>query len=238
MTIAPTTTAAAAAEDTIAVPRAEFARLSDLADDFAQGLRAIVTGADFLPQADTVTLDGITTAARHLKTSDVLLAETTIPIFGTIPATPDAQPETDTKTTYRSKEEITACAERTYQRIDATGAHGITVLDLVTPDTTFVQARYAVRTLHEDGRIFRTGSGPHRYYTDANRTRVINAFRRRVPNHDLTTTEAATVLDLSPQRVRALVDSEELQGRRVGKAVTVYRNSVLDYIRNIGTPTP
>ncbi|MEV1002636.1 helix-turn-helix domain-containing protein [Nonomuraea sp. NPDC050202] len=61
-------------------------------------------------------------------------------------------------------------------------------------------------------------------------------MRRRIPQHDLTAAEASDALGLSIPRIREMVETGQLDGRRVGKVTMVHRKGALAYIDTIGTP--
>ncbi|MFG6197695.1 helix-turn-helix domain-containing protein [Nonomuraea sp. JJY05] len=202
----------------VPVPVKDFARFTTLADELGQAARDLAASLADAPERQAL--------AEHADTAAA-------PTANTIPGIPEAG-RTNSRAT---QAEATANREHLCQQIAATGTHGATTADLTTANSqTAPRIHSAIRTLEAHGRVFRTGHGIIRWYAAEHRTTVVNAMRRRIPNHDLTAQEAADALGLPVPRIREMVETGQLDGRRVGKAIMVHRKGALAYIDTIGAP--
>ncbi|MGW2220113.1 hypothetical protein ACWCSD_34435 [Nonomuraea sp. NPDC001684] len=200
-------------------------------------LARFTTLAEQVGQAATKLTSALPPAATGLKSVAQYAAD--IQVADTLPGiTPEPEAETVPARRY-TEAEIAAFRDQLHTNIHATGANGATAADLTAGHDTLNRVQAALRALETEGRIFRTGIGVLRWYTTANRSKVIDAMRRRVPNHDLTVEEAVQALGLPAARIRDMVSKKELGGRRVGKAYIVHRQAALNYIRALGAqPEP
>ncbi|MBG0818898.1 helix-turn-helix domain-containing protein [Planomonospora sp. ID82291] len=201
----------------VTVPAADFTRFTNLVQQLGEATRTL---------AGTVT-----DTAPALRTIIELADD--LPVADTLPGLDTGKPAQE-QPARPTPADHAAYREQLYARINATGAEGATAADLVTGNDTLNRVQGALRTLEASGRVFRVGHGLLHWHTDRNRTAVINAMRRRLPNHDLTVPETATVLKVSETRVRELVNTGALGGRRVGRAIIVHRKALLEYIQRIG----
>ncbi|GAA2691721.1 helix-turn-helix domain-containing protein [Nonomuraea recticatena] len=187
--------------------------IATLADQLGQAARNAAHGLAAIPPADTATRTGIQT---------------------------ELNPLTAEQRIHRAPTQIANDSEHIYNQINSAGAAGTTVSDLaaITGHNAY-RTRRALQDLEAAHRIFRTttsGSPTHRWYSDSNRTALINTMRRRVPTHDLTVSEAAAILNVPEQRIRDMIKAKQLAGRTVGRAFIIHRKALLDHIQAIGTP--
>ncbi|WP_449066239.1 helix-turn-helix domain-containing protein [Planomonospora algeriensis] len=183
----------------------------------------------------------------HLATLAQQLSEAARTLAGAVAATEpagvadplpgiDPAPAPASSSPRGSAAELAAYREHLYARIHATGTEGATTAELVAGSSTLNRVKVGLRTLVHQGRVFRTGNGTLRWYSDRNRQALADLMRQAVPAHDLTVPETANLLRLSEQRVRDMATAGQLAGRRVGKTLVIHRDAVLDHIQAIATP--
>ncbi|MBG0818273.1 helix-turn-helix domain-containing protein [Planomonospora sp. ID82291] len=161
------------------------------------------------------------------------------------PAPQTALPLTSQRKPYDAVDRATAASIRDHivTALDRAGVVGLTTADVVdlmkssnlVTHASHGRATYALTVLEKDGRIFRHGIGLITWYAARHREPFVASLMAKLPEHDLTTVEAADVLGLGPGSVRTLIDAQQLTSRRVGNATVVHRASLAAYINKIGT---
>ncbi|TMR10093.1 helix-turn-helix domain-containing protein [Nonomuraea turkmeniaca] len=128
-----------------------------------------------------------------------------------------------------------ATREQILAMLNRAGTSGLLTADIAGSIGGVGRTTYALGVLENNGLIFRLGVGLVTWYSATHRLALIAELLNRLPNHDLTMQEAGDVLGLGTTTIRTLLDTNRLSSRRVGNSLMLYRDSVADFIRRIGS---